>query len=270
MCQPPLAPGAVPAPAVSVAALPQREVERALLALVDADARARRELVDVAAREQAVVLEARDAEVDVGARSVDRRGARHAIGDLFSLELDDERDDLVHVRRHARLDVGARDAERGHVFVVRVDEARGVLGRILAALVRARDDLVVDVREVADVLDLERSREPPAHDVERDVHARVADVREVVGRDAADVHADLARHEGHQVLFVSAQRVEDPDRHRSPRTFTRACNLHPRRDLSRRDQAGASSSTTTRVVAARTRPMTLKSATRHATTSAIT
>ena len=67
----------------------------------------------------------------------------------------------------------------------------------------AVDDLVVDVGDVADVVDLEAARAQMArHQIEGDEGAAVADVDEVVDRRAADVEADLAGHERRESIFL--------------------------------------------------------------------
>jgi hypothetical protein len=56
------------------------------------------------------------------------------------------------------------------------------------------------------------SRLLPVEDVEGDVGTRVADVAEVVGRDTADVHADLALLPQPEELLLFHQGVEQPRR----------------------------------------------------------
>ena len=74
--------------------------------------------------------------------------------------------------------VGGRHGEARHVAVVGLGEARRERDRILAGLVRALDDLVVDVGDVADVADLvAEERQRAADRVERDRGVRVADMR---------------------------------------------------------------------------------------------
>lgn len=49
----------------------------------------------------------------------------------------------------------------------------------------------------------------PVEDVESNVGAGVADVAEIIGRDATDVHAHLALHPRLEELLLLAHRVED-------------------------------------------------------------
>ena len=121
-----------------------REVERALLALVDLDARAGVELFEALLRELAVLGEARHAEVDVAVRFI---GVA-----LFDKLLDDV-DDCVDFVRRARVDGRAADAERVGVGVVFGDVFLRELGDGDAHLVRAVYHLVVDVGEVLHVGD---------------------------------------------------------------------------------------------------------------------
>ena len=51
-------------------------------------------------------------------------------------------------------------------------------------------------------------------DIEGDVGAGVADVAEIVGSNAADVHADLAFFSGLELLLLLRHRVEELERHR--------------------------------------------------------
>jgi hypothetical protein len=94
---------------------------------------------------------------------------------------------------------GRQDAQRGRIFVHRLDEAAGQLAHRLAVLDGALDDLVVDVGDVADVLDLvARSLEPAVDDVEGHHHPGVTDVAVIVDRHPAHVHIDLAGLEGNE------------------------------------------------------------------------
>ena len=86
-------------------------------------------------------------------------------------------------------------------------------------LVGPVDDLVVDVREVADIGDLISAVSKIAIDhVEDDGGPGMADMAEVVDRDPADIHPHLILLEGNKILFLSCQRVVNANRHdRYPR-----------------------------------------------------
>ena len=181
--------------------LPEREVERALLALVDFDARARVELFEALLRELAVLWEARHAEVDVAVRFV--------CVALFDKLLDDVDDGVDFVRR-ARVDGRAADAERVGVGVVFGDVFLRELGDGDAHLVRAVYHLVVDVGEVLHVGDfVAHALKVAAEDVEEHEGPRVADVEEVVDGRAADVEAHLAGLDGDEGFFFPSKIVVD-------------------------------------------------------------
>ena len=89
----------------------------------------------------------------------------------------DQRDHLCHVIGRLRLHVGRRDAKRGHVLVEGRNVALGDLARGHAFLVRAPNDLVLDIGEVPH----ERQAIPgeaqvARDDVEDDHHLGVTDV----------------------------------------------------------------------------------------------
>ena len=71
-------------------------------------------------------------------------------------------------------------------------------------------DLVVDVGDVADVLDVrlavEVAQQPEQH-VEHDDRARIADMGEVVDRRPADIHAHVLRIERHERPLFLRQRI---------------------------------------------------------------
>ena len=109
----------------------------------------------------------------------------------------------------ARLVVGLLHAERREVLVHRADEARGQRVDRLAVLLRAADDLVVDIRDIAHVGDaVAAGAQPAPHHVEGDHHARVPEVAVVVDRHAADVHAHFAGPQGNEFLLCPAEGVD--------------------------------------------------------------
>ena len=204
MCQPgpTRAPRRFPGGLARLRRLPQHEIERIALGFVHLDARAGPQVGQALARQLAVRLELRDGVVHVAVAG--RVGV--ALVDQRLHHRDDLRDELGR----ARLAIAQPHAERRAVFLVGLDEALGQRLHRLAVLLRALDDLVVDVRDVADERDVVARRlEVTAHDVEHDQHARMAEVAVVVDRDAADVHADLARLERLEDFLASGQRVLD-------------------------------------------------------------
>ena len=205
----PLAPRARPPPAVFALALPEGEVERISLRLRNLDALAGTQIVDVSMRELQVAREAPYGEADVP--------PLRGVGDVrvpLRDELFDERDDLGDVSRDARLVRGIRAADRAKLGVTGVAHPGRERQRLLVALTSTREDLVVDVRDVADDRDLEAARtEVPREDVGHGVGARVAGVREVVRRDPADVDARLAWNHRFESLEPLRERVVEADGH---------------------------------------------------------
>ena len=177
---------------VLLLALPEREVERILLARGALDALALVHLVDRAVGELAVLGQRAHAEVDV---------AVDGVGVPALDEVGDQRHDRLDVLRRQRLVVGPAEAEAlGVVLVV-----RGHLGgqrlRADPGLARRRVDLVVDVRDVGHQRGLEALvLEEALEQREDDERAGVADVDARVDRRPAGVDADatgVARLERH-------------------------------------------------------------------------
>ena len=192
---------------------PEREVEGVALALVDLDARAGLQLVELALRELAVAGKRADGEIDVAVRR---------IGEPFRDQLADHRDHLRQMLRRARLDVGGDAAERRDVAMKGPDVALGERLRRDPLLVRALDDLVLDVGDVADEAHpLSREAQVANEHVEHHHRARMADVAAVVDRHAADVESHLAGAKRRQRLDLPGQRVVQLQRHqRSTRPVT--------------------------------------------------
>ena len=107
--------------------------------------------------------------------------------------------------REQRLEWGDEGVESSHGFRRR-DHGLG------APQVRAHDDLVVDVGDVHDEADVvpEVVRHHAADDVEVDVVPRVAHVRAVVYRRAADVPSDAVAVERHERHLRLGERIEQP------------------------------------------------------------
>ncbi len=197
--RPALAPRARPRGLARLACLPQREVHRRLLALVDLDPGAGLQIFDLFARELAVAGEALDGEVNV---------ALHAVGDALFLEAADEFYDLRHVLRSLGLFRRRQQPERPAVGLKLVDIAPGHRFRRGAFRLRPPDDLVVHVGEVADEMHAVTEEYEIAIDgVEGEQRARVADVGRVVDGHAADVDARLPCFQGGKRLFFSGKSV---------------------------------------------------------------
>ncbi len=137
----PRTPRALPRRLARLRGLPEREVERVALALVDLDARARHHVVEPALRELAVARELTDGEVDVAVRRV---------GEAALLELPrSARASRRCARWRAARASGATQPSPMTSSLKGADVALGELARGDPLLLRALDDLVVDVGEVA-------------------------------------------------------------------------------------------------------------------------
>ncbi len=190
------APGAGPAHDVArFGGLPEGEIARVALLLEHGDARARLDLVQAAAGELAVVVEAVDVVVDAAVDLVGVAAGEEGLG---------HGDLLGYVAGGARLDVGALEAESVHVGEVAGGEQLGDGHRVQAAAAGLGDDLVLalvgvvgQVADVGDVLHVGHFvaavAQPADHQVEAEVALGVADVGVAVDGRAADVHADLRR-----------------------------------------------------------------------------
>src|ERR1051325_2700902 len=137
---PPLPPWAVPDRLAGLARLPQSEIHRRLFPLVDFDARARFELVDILSRKLAVAGKALDRKVDV---------AVDAIGGALFFQTADERDDLGDMLGRLRLVRRRQKTQRAAVVLEFLDifPRDRLGGRIFVA--RPLDDLVVHAGKVA-------------------------------------------------------------------------------------------------------------------------
>src|SRR5690606_18396345 len=199
--RPPIAPRRGPVRLARLGALPQHEIERIALRIVDGNACARAQVAELFARELAVALELRD-------------GVHHvAVACDVRIPLLDQllrhRDDARNVLRRARLVIRPQDPEPVVVLVHRLDESIGQLAHALAVLRRSRDDLVVDVGDVADEDHLVAFvGEIAPYDVERDLRTCVPDVTVVIDGIAAHVHAHDAVDEPLEGFFATGQRME--------------------------------------------------------------
>jgi hypothetical protein len=81
---------------------------------------------------------------------------------------------------------------------------------VLARLLRALNDLVVDVRDVADVGHLQPARaQVTLHQIEHGEHARVADMNVVVNCDPADVHPHFTGIQRLEAGLPAGERIMD-------------------------------------------------------------
>ena len=90
------------------------------------------------------------------------------------------------------------------------DETLGQVGEQFPVFLGPGENLVVDVGDVADVVDVEAARAQIAHDdVEGHEAAGVAEMAIVVGGDPADVHAHLARFDRRELFLAACESVVD-------------------------------------------------------------
>ena len=198
----PLSPRRRPARLAGLRALPQGEVHGVLLELAGGDARAGLELLERLVGELAVLLVHAGAEVDV---AVPRRvGAA-----LLDKRLDDGQN-FRDVLRRARMYRRGPDVQPGGVRLVLGDILLGHGHVVRALLVRAADDLVVDVREILHERHLHPAvLEVPPQDVKDADGSRVPDVDEVVDRRAAGVDFRFVRGDGGEGFFLAGEGVVD-------------------------------------------------------------
>ena len=205
----PLAPGTVPFDFFGLGrlgALPEHEVQRIGLAVIDGHAFAGLQLVERLARQLAVARKLAHREVHVAGAGL--------VGQAALLQPVYHAQHLRHIVGGARLEVRALYAQRIRILVQRIDHAVGQLAYGFAVFHRAADDLVFDVGDVAHVGHAQPAGAQPAlHDVERHHRARMAQMAEVVDGHAAYIHADVTRLYRRKRFQCTRQRVVDTQTH---------------------------------------------------------
>ena len=187
-------------------AFPKHRIERIVLAVEHRDTFARMQFVDRLAGQLAIAgkLAHRVVHVAVG----------RAIGQSFLLQRPDHRQHLGDVVGGARFVGRTLDPQRIGVLMERIDHAIGQGTNAFAVFHGTPDDLVVDVGDVAYIVDgIAAGPEPALHHVERDHGTRMAQMTEVVDGHAANVHADPTGLQGGKVLYLTRQCVEDAQTH---------------------------------------------------------
>ena len=173
MCQPgpAVAPRRRPRRLARLRGFPQHEVERIAFGRVDLDARTGAQIFELLARQLSVRREL--------VHVVHHVAVRCRVGVPVGDELADHRQHLVDVFGRLGLLLGPQAAELVEILVHGGGELRRVRAPVDARLVRAIDDLVVDVGDVAHVGHAQAAvTQVTAHHVEHDEHARVADVED--------------------------------------------------------------------------------------------
>src|SRR5690606_3321946 len=154
-------------------------------------------------------------------------GALDEVGGVRLEQLADQRIHGLEVLAHARLDVRVEAPERAHLLLVHRGHPARQLERRLPVLLRAHQDLVVDVRDVADVRDREPERaQAPNEQVRNQGRARVTRMRHVVHGGTAAVHADPTGIPGDELFDAAGERVVQTNGHGLLRSG--ACAATPR------------------------------------------
>jgi hypothetical protein len=114
------------------------------------------------------------------------------------------------VGRGPGLRVRRQDAEGIRIRMHGLDEPIGQGAEGLAVVIGAIDDLVVDVGDVAHIVDVEPlGPQVTGHHVEHHHDPRMPEVAEVIYRHAADVHAHLSGYDGAEFVFRPGEAVVD-------------------------------------------------------------
>ena len=200
-----LTPGGLPVRLPFLLRLPEDEVHRIFLLVLAGDeerAEAALQVVQVLMGKLAVVAEALRPEVncailrDVGVSLVDQLldHLDHSV-DLFG---------CLGMRRRGT------HVQGRHVLLALGDVPLCDRLAADALFLRRLDDLVVDVREVGDVIDaVSLVLKVAADRIEHDHGSRIADVDQIVYGRSADVHLHLARCQGNEFLFSFGHGVVD-------------------------------------------------------------
>ena len=166
--------------------LPQDKVKRVFLGACHSDALTSTQIVQRFAGKLAVPRELAHGKIHVTIAAL--------VGQTFAFECADKIEHFLHVFGGTGLFGRTQHAQRIAVFVHGGDVAIGQLLDRFTALIGAIDNLVVDIGNVAHILDLIALRHQPAvHHIEHHHDAGMAQVTEVVDRHAAHVHAHLPR-----------------------------------------------------------------------------
>ncbi len=194
--RPPLAPRALPPRLTRLRRLPEHEVHRVFLVGRHFDPRPRDHVIHRAARQRAIGLVGPHPEQHVPLRLIGM-AARNQI-----LDHRHHRADPLGRARHIRR---LQRPHGRHVLQIPPTRLLGDLPDVPPALLRPRDDLVIHVGEVAHIAHvlgpIDMPQQAEQH-VEHDDRPRVADMRPVIDRRPADIHAHPARRDGDQKLFL--------------------------------------------------------------------
>ena len=121
---------------------------------------------------------------------------------------------VLDVFRTARIVVGTEDVQSVHVLVVGFDVLLHEGFPIAVKFVRPLDDLIVDVREILNVVHVVAAGlKPPVNEVKRQVAACMTEMTAVVNGHTAHVHRDFSGLERGEVHLFSTSGVVQANRH---------------------------------------------------------
>ena len=203
--RPPIAPGAVPSRRGGIRRLPQHEIHRVALVRRHFHPRPGNHVVDRAPREAPII-------------GVTAHIEQHMALGLVSVPRGDQpRDHRNHradILGRARLMGRPQRAQGVHVLMIPADGLFGDRANLAPGFGRPRDDLVIDVGEVAHIGHVIRpvnmAQQPEQH-VEHHHRAGVADMGAVVNRGAADIDPHVAVINRGEIFFRPRLAVVKPD-----------------------------------------------------------
>ena len=120
---------------------------------------------------------------------------------------------IDHIRdffRSLRMNRRRTNIHAFHVLLALCDIALGNDGRINAFFICGFDDLVIDIREVGDIIDFISLMLKVSADCVKDDHRPcVADMNQVVNCRSAYIHADLSGYKRNEFLFMHCECIEN-------------------------------------------------------------
>ena len=182
--------------------LPQNEVHRVAFVVDHVNARACLQLVEILTRQHAICRIGRDVEHHVAV-------VRH-ISVTFGDQLFSEFNNFCDMVRRARLHIRAQNVQRIKIFVHFGDHAIHQRHKAFAIFIGAFDDFVVDIGNVAHILQLIAEETQIARNhVKSNKGTPVTDMTEIVNGDSTHVHADFPGVNRLKFLFLACQSIED-------------------------------------------------------------
>ena len=199
------APRAFPVRFARFGCLPQRKVKRVVLFVVNVDACARHHVFQLAAGQFAVTVKFFHAVINIAVHFVSialiDKGLHHV-------------NDFRHMLGNARVNMRAADIQHIHFFKINVDIASADIAPRHAFLIGGVDDFVVNVGKVLHMQHVVAFMLQKAADyVPRYKGARIADMRVVVRRNAANIHIGFAGVQRYKFFFLFGERIINLNSH---------------------------------------------------------